>query len=439
MTDGNFPVDEKSDFSQKTEYSANLNIDFEKYPELKGKDLVGYDGNLYDVTKFVPYHPGGEEILRRFIGKDVSIQVRAFHTTDVLKGRTVVGKYTDLTDKDPAATDYKLLMEKMKSEGLFEATNTWYAIKFFVTFCLFVATVFLLSVAAGTEQDQRGPYLVWSAIALAGFWQQCGFFMHDFMHSQLTHRRQFDRWLGMLFGTAGIGIGGHWWKNEHFLHHAFTNVCDIPDNWSDPQMREDVWAQNRKLFPFFNTWIQGVLIGIQHITWLPITVSFGRIGIAVDCFREERRLYEWAAFAVHWMYVGALLSILPTWSDRGWFYLYVSLGQGVLSIQLLVSHYATPFFHKQEEFHNTSWPRVMIITTLNITNPQWLDWFHGGLNLHIEHHLFPTMPRQHFRAASKHVRSYCQKHGLPYKTAHWTEAIWLTVKHLKRESLAYGK
>ena len=437
--DGKFAVDEKSDFTEKTEYTTCLNINYDKYPELKGRDVVGYDGNLYDVTSFIPHHPGGEEILRRCIGRDVSIQIRAFHTNDVLKGRKVVGKYNDVTDRDPAATDYKELLITMKKEGLFEATTSWYAVKFMFTFCLLILTIVLLKVAAAADAEQRRLYLLWSAVALAAFWQQCGFFMHDFMHSQLTHRRNFDRWLGVLFGTSGIGIGGHWWKNEHFLHHAFTNVCDIPGNWSDPQMREDIWAQNRKLYPFFDTWIQRLLIGIQHIIWFPITVLFGRIGIAIDCFREERRLYEWAAFAVHWGYLAGLLLILPTWSDRGWFYLYASLGQGVLSIQLLVSHYSTPFFHKEEEFHNTSWPRVMIITTLNITNPVWLDWFHGGLNLHIEHHLFPTMPRQHFRAASKHILNYCQKHGLPYKTAHWTDSIVKTVNHLYKESLVVGK
>jgi len=36
-------------------------------------------------------------------------------------------------------------------------------------------------------------------------------------------------------------------------------------------------------------------------------------------------------------------------------------------------------------------------------------------NYQIEHHLFPSMPRNHFAAAAALVRPYCAKRGLPYR------------------------
>jgi fatty acid desaturase len=39
---------------------------------------------------------------------------------------------------------------------------------------------------------------------------------------------------------------------------------------------------------------------------------------------------------------------------------------------------------------------------------------YGGLNYQIEHHLFPSMPRNNLRRARPIVRMYCQSQGIPY-------------------------
>ena len=37
-----------------------------------------------------------------------------------------------------------------------------------------------------------------------------------------------------------------------------------------------------------------------------------------------------------------------------------------------------------------SYLEQQITTSRNITNPRWLDFYFGGLNSQIEHHLFPA-------------------------------------------------
>lgn len=51
---------------------------------------------------------------------------------------------------------------------------------------------------------------------------------------------------------------------------------------------------------------------------------------------------------------------------------------------------------------------------MNWSCPEWMDWFHGGLQFQIEHHLFPRMPRHNLRAASKLVRRACREAELHY-------------------------
>ena len=51
---------------------------------------------------------------------------------------------------------------------------------------------------------------------------------------------------------------------------------------------------------------------------------------------------------------------------------------------------------------------------MNWSCPVWLDWFHGGLQFQIEHHLFPGLPRHNLRKASLLVHPLCRDLGLHY-------------------------
>ena len=55
-----------------------------------------------------------------------------------------------------------------------------------------------------------------------------------------------------------------------------------------------------------------------------------------------------------------------------------------------------------------------MMATNNVSCPVWMDWFHGGLQYQIEHHLFPDLPRHHLRAASAYVRPMCENLGIKY-------------------------
>lgn len=42
------------------------------------------------------------------------------------------------------------------------------------------------------------------------------------------------------------------------------------------------------------------------------------------------------------------------------------------------------------------------------------DFWYGGLNYQIEHHLFPTISRNKLREVQQIVRAYCEAHSIPY-------------------------
>ncbi|KAI1717767.1 fatty acid desaturase domain-containing protein [Ditylenchus destructor] len=44
----------------------------------------------------------------------------------------------------------------------------------------------------------------------------------------------------------------------------------------------------------------------------------------------------------------------------------------------------------------------------------FIDWLWGGLNYQIEHHLFPTMPRNNLKKVMPLVQEFCRENNLPY-------------------------
>ena len=76
--------------------------------------------------------------------------------------------------------------------------------------------------------------------------------------------------------------------------------------------------------------------------------------------------------------------------------------------------------------------------TMNWSCPEWMDWFHGGLQYQIEHHLFPRMPRHNLREASKLVQPACKRLGLPYHSPTFFEVGGISSAATKTIS-SYGE
>lgn len=390
------------------------------------QNFIGIDGKWYEVSNFIGRHPGGP-IIEQFLGQDASAVFHAFHRQAcTLKRRTSVSTYKQ-DFKDPATLAFQELGEYFNREGYFETSWRWYCLKFAIILALSTSVVYMVTYREEWYMHYAG------ALTLAAFWQQCGFVMHDAMHTQLTGNRRIDHLLGTISGTSCLGLSATWWRDEHFVHHALTNVVDYTQHFADPQMWEPSWAQNEKLFPYYKGVLHRLAVRFQHITFIPLCMFFGRVGIIVDSFLQERHWHEWLAFFVHWAWMSLLLSMLPSWREVFFFYSLASIGEGIMHIQLLISHYAKPFQVKSD-MHQMDFYRFQVEANINIKNPWWLDWFHGGLNFHIEHHLFPRMPRHNFRRASEHIRRVCKEVNIEYDECSWTGAVKRTLIQLKNMS-----
>lgn len=398
------------------------------------RKYIGYRGQWYDITKFIKHHPGGN-IIERFVGQDATHVIETAHRGDVLTLRRPINAGYDGTSPGYQPTSFGRQMlalhHRLQKEGFYDSSRDWYVRKGLL--------VILCNILAFALLYNYGNFIfiqILCSLLLALFWQQSGMLMHDLMHSQASQKQKIDEFFGVVFGTLCFGISSRWWKDEHIVHHALTNTVEYASGFADPQAVEDVWVQNEKLFPFKRGRLHQILIKVQYWTFLPLCVLVGRFGIMVDSYRLERRKDVWLAFFLHWIWLSAMLSLLPSWKVRFLFYYAASVGEGILHIQLLMNHYSKPFFEKSR-MHETEFFRAMVDANINIITPRWMDWFHGGLNFHIEHHCFPRLPRNRLREVSCMIKKICNENDILYDECSFTCAVMRTLSHLKSVSELY--
>ena len=340
-----------------------------------------------------------------------------------------VGRYK-MKPRHPADADFQQLALYFEQNGFFKTNWNFYYKKLLVCVLLFMCT--LTCVLGFTS--------MWihflGAVLLAYTWQQVGFIIHDTMHTQITRTPSKDHSIGVYFGTVIFGMSATWWRDEHRVHHALTNTVDAQKRWADPQMWEDSWAQHEKLFPLFRGYWQYFLIKIQHITFIPAVMLCGRFVILVESYAPERNPRELISIILHWIWMSWLLSHLPSWSEVAIFYLIASAIEGMFHFQLILSHYCKMFMDV-EEFHGSSWYKQQVMSNMNISCPWWMDWYYGGLNYHIEHHLYPTLARDKLSAAVPYVKNICKRHGIQYDQEPFIVCFKKTLAHLKQTGSHY--
>lgn len=421
-------------FAQTVDGTASFSIQRGRLKEMPERSLIGVDGKWYDVTAFKKYHPGGD-IIEEYVGMDATQIFHAWHPPSVLAKRRPVGTY-DLAavaphTQDPFEIDMRALHDRFEREGWFHCDKWWLAQK--------TAIIFALLIAAQICAASSNPYVRYGlgVFFMTGFWIQSGFMMHDAMHSQHFDTHKLNQLAGVFWGSICFGIPGRWWRDEHYEHHSFTHTTLKDQGVSDPQFDEDIWVTGKRIYPFRTSPVQRFFISIQDYSWICLIMIAGRFAIMIDSYKDERRLKEWAAIAVHWTVTCLPIYIyFDTTLRFVLWYLAAGFLEGILHVQLVISHLASPVEDK-EAVKNSGWFRWQITSTYNITNPRWLDWFHGGLNFHMVHHSYPRMPRTRYVEAQKLIDQLCDKHGVRMYKASFTELVHICSENFGKQKKGY--
>jgi fatty acid desaturase len=78
--------------------------------------------------------------------------------------------------------------------------------------------------------------------------------------------------------------------------------------------------------------------------------------------------------------------------------------------------------------------RQQVLTARNVRSHPVTDFWFGGLNYQIEHHLFPSPARNPLKAAQATVRAFCQARAIPSHETSIVQAYRDTVRYLQHVS-----
>ena len=141
-----------------------------------------------------------------------------------------------------------------------------------------------------------------------------------------------------------------------------------------------------------------------------------------------------------WIVIPILFFNIAWWKILIGFFIMHYVAGLILSIVFQLAHIVEdtdmPLPDKTGNMKNT-WAIHQLFTTVNFsTKNKIVNWFTGGLNHQVEHHIFPNISHVHYSKISEIVRETALEFNLPYNEYKTTRsAIIAHFKYLKQMGL----
>lgn len=323
---------------------------------------------------------------------------------------------------------FEELREEVRAAGLLEPRRGYYAVRIAANLVLTAGCWTVFAVLGD------GPGQLALAVVLGIALLQSGFLGHDAGHRQISRNRRAAALLGRLHLNLLLGAAYGWWVAHHNRHHSDPNNLDRDPDTVRRQVLFDpseLPAKGRTAYRRFIIRFQPVLffVLLGQESWRVRAAGFraARAGM-LPAARLELTLV-----ILHiGLFLGAVFVVLPV----GLGVAFVAVSQLTLGIGLgavfAPNHKGMLVYRDGDE---PDWLHRQVLTSRNLRagvllDGVLLDIAFGGLNLQIEHHLFPGMPRPNLRRARPIVREFCARHGIPYREVSLWESYREVARHL---------
>lgn len=301
-----------------------------------------------------------------------------------------------------------------------------------------------LGLVLANDWMTRIVFMLLLPLALAGF----GFnVMHDAAHGALSQRA----WINAL-GSFYLDIlgcySGSWDVKHNKAHHTHTNVSGADADLEAPGWlcrfnRSQVWKPWHRWQHYYMPFFYGFMVPRWQLSLDIKYFRRGRIGQSKIGWPKGRQL--WIYLGGKLFYYGLVLGIplSMNWSWRGvlGFLLVYTVVLWILSFLLTMTfqlahcvdtvEFVTP---SQDLKIEEAWGVHEMKTTQDFApDNRLLNFYFGGLNLQVEHHLFPYEQHVHYRGLRKIVMKQCREHDVVY---HCQPTLWAALgshfRHLRK-------
>ena len=301
--------------------------------------------------------------------------------------------------------EYAELKRLIVQAGLLKKAYGYYWFKISLTL-----GVLALSLGLILFTDRLWLHLI-NAAFLAAVFTQVSFFVHDAGHYQIFRAPLKNEILGIFVANFLLGMSYSWWCDNHNRHHAHPNEVDL-----DPDMNIPVLAFSREQARGKKGSCRLISKYQAHL-FFPLTLLEAiskRRGVILFLLRRKPRFHrtEILLTAIHYVwYLVLLFSVLAPWHAV----LFIIVHQGLYGVCMAAvfahNHIGMPLMPDES---GLNFLRREVVTARNLESTRLTNFWWGGVNYHIEHHLFTNMPRCNLRKAQRVVKEFCEARSIPY-------------------------
>lgn len=251
--------------------------------------------------------------------------------------------------------------------------------------------------------------------------------MHDAIHGSYSS----SKWVNTLWGYTLNVVGGNAinWKIQHNVkHHTYTNIEDHDEDISPKAIlrfspgTKKTWIHK---YQYIYAWFFYALGTFFWVTFKDFFKFFSYYKEGLVEKNGKSFLYEFSILlvtkVVYYTYIFGVPIMFTSYTGGqiaiAFFGLHFVAGMG-LAIIFQPAHlmeeveYPAPDENGNMKY---SWIIHQLYTTINFANKnRFLEWYAGGLNFQIEHHLFPHICHVHYKDISEIVKKTTSEFQLPY-------------------------
>src|SRR6185369_11998960 len=247
------------------------------------------------------------------------------------------------------------------------------------------------------------------------------------------------RWINDLWGQISMtlicGMSFGYWRSRHNRHHAHCQEVD-----GDPDMHFGVLFS---VYPHSDNWKTAFgrfFLRVQKWAFWPLAslywVSLRYDGIRDLFQRPKETKVDRFLIPLHWVLLLVVPGLIFGWTAAIAAYVTMSCLSSLMTASVFIpNHIGMRRLHDGEKLN---YLEQQVTTSRNIANPRLLDFYYGGLNSQIEHHLFPRVAHNRYRAMRPFVRAFCEARGISYHESSLYRALAAVGGHLGDMTAAYG-
>jgi linoleoyl-CoA desaturase len=270
------------------------------------------------------------------------------------------------------------------------------------------------------------PVALAAAVSLGLAMAGVGFnIQHDGNHGAYHARPAINHIMALTLDLLG-GTAYFWHYKHNVAHHGHPNIDGHDDDINIGILGRfsphQAWYPHHR-FQHLYVWLLYALLALEwqltgEFRNFYTKKAYGQVPVPPP--RGVERVIFWVGKVVFFgLAFGIPLALHPVGHVIGLFVVSSATLGMVLAVVFQLAHCTDQAVFRRvtadDRVVPRGWAEHQAESTANFARDnRLLSWYVGGLNMQIEHHLFPRICHIHYRALAPIVEETCRAHGVPY-------------------------